>query len=61
MIGRLVDGGWFLGRYWIQGDYGATVSEYPVFWFDDALSALEFLGARDAGGRPAAGKGKPKS
>lgn len=41
---RVVDGGWWLGSYWLQCDFGVTVAQYPTLWFDDALSALEFLG-----------------
>ncbi len=41
---RIVDGGWYYGRYWFMVDTGQTVSEYPVIWFDDPFSALEWLG-----------------
>lgn len=40
---KIVDGGYWFGRYWVQIDTG-TAAEWDVIWFDDAWSALEWIG-----------------
>ena len=40
---RVLDGGYWLGRYWLMLD-GGTCINHPVIWFDTPLEALEFLG-----------------
>lgn len=41
---KLIDGGWWLGRYYLTFLLDETSASYHTEWFDDALSALERLG-----------------